>query len=101
MTARKRPVPGVTTSKRKGRPPEARPRPERDPAVAINLGALRGQSGLALGDRVRIDGSGLNGGETGVIERFTGTAIPTAVVRMESGHVRHVRTVDLAPLERH
>lgn len=80
-----RPQPGVDTS---GRPS----------ALAINLSALEGRAGLAVGDRVRILGTGLYAGEIAVIERMAGGAIPAAAVRTEAGRSRTVRTVDLEPV---
>jgi len=80
-----RPQPGVDTS---GRPS----------ALTINLLALEGRSGLAVGDKVRILGTGLYAGEVAVIERMAGGAIPSAAVRTEAGRSRTVRTVDLEPV---
>ena len=74
-------------------------RRERRPAGAtsINLGALGGRSGFAVGDKVRILGTGLYAGEIAVIERMANGAIPSAAVRTEAGRARTVRTVDLEP----
>ena len=80
-----RPQPGVDTSGRPG-------------ATSINTAALEGRSGLAVGDRVRILGTGLYAGEIAVIERMAGGAIPAAAVRTEAGRSRTVRTVDLEPV---
>jgi hypothetical protein len=66
--------------------------------VAIDLSARAGRPGLAVGDRVRIGGSGLYAGEPAVIERFSNGAIPAAVVRTEAGRTRQVRTIDLQPI---
>jgi hypothetical protein len=66
--------------------------------VAIDLSARAGRPGLAIGDRVRIGGSGLYAGEAAVIERFSNGAIPAAVVRTEAGRTRQVRTIDLQPI---
>jgi hypothetical protein len=66
--------------------------------TAINVNARQGRAGLVVGDRVRINGSGLYAGETAVIERFAGSAVPVAVVRTEAGRTRQVRTVDLEPV---
>jgi hypothetical protein len=59
-----------------------------------------GRAGLAVGQHVRIAGSGLYAGESGVIERLTGSVVPTAVVKLESGATRHIRTIDLEPTPR-
>ena len=67
-------------------------------ATSINTAALEGRSGLAVGDRVRILGTGLYAGEIAVIERMAGGAIPAAAVRTEAGRSRTVRTVDLEPV---
>ena len=69
------------------------------PTVAeINTAALHGRTDLAVGDRVRIAGTGLYSGEIATIEKFAGQAIPTAVVRTEAGRTRQVRTIDLEPI---
>ena len=69
-------------------------------AVSIDLAAGAGRPGLAVGDRVTIIGTGLYAGETAVIERFAGSAIPAAFVRTEAGRTRQVRTIDLEPIRR-
>ncbi len=73
---------------------------QRSGVVAIDLTAGSGRGGLAIGDRVRIIGTGLYAGESAVIERFAGSAIPSALVRTEAGKTRQVRTIDLEPLQR-
>ncbi|MEA2549654.1 MAG: hypothetical protein QOE42_2252 [Chloroflexota bacterium] len=68
------------------------------PTVAsINLSASTGRAGLKIGDRVRINGTGLYTGEFATIEKLTTGAIPSAVVRTEAGRTRQVRTIDLEP----
>ncbi len=82
-------------------PPRAQPGGDgtgRPAALAINLSALEGRSGLAVGDRVRILGSGLYAGEVAVIERLAGGVVPSAGVRTEAGRLRTVRTIDLEPV---
>jgi hypothetical protein len=71
--------------------------PVRPNLATINLSAGAGRSGLTVGDRVRIEASGLHSGEIGVIERLSTGVIPSALVRTESGGTRQVRTIDLAP----
>ncbi|MBM4408247.1 MAG: hypothetical protein FJ038_06560 [Chloroflexi bacterium] len=97
MPGRKRKVVYPTNSKPKGPP-----RPDfvytSSNAVSIDLKAAEGRAGLAVGDRVRITGTGLYSGEAAVIERFSFGAIPSAVVRTEGGRSRQVRTVDLEPI---
>jgi hypothetical protein len=66
--------------------------------ATIDLNASRGKAGLAVGDRVRIAGSGLYTGEAAVIEKMVGGVIPAALVRTEAGRTRQVRTIDLEPL---
>lgn len=80
-----KPQPGTDTS---GRPA----------ALSINLSALGGRSGLEVGDRVRILGSGLYAGEVAVIERIARGVVPAASVRTEAGRSRTVRTIDLEPV---
>jgi len=69
------------------------------PTVAsINLSASTGRAGLSVGDRVRINGTGLYSGELATIEKLTTGPIPSAVVRTEAGRTRQVRTIDLEPV---
>jgi hypothetical protein len=67
-------------------------------SVDIDTSASVGRSGLVVGGRVRIIGTGLYSGENAVIERFAGSVVPSAVVRTEAGNTRQVRTIDLEPL---
>ena len=69
------------------------------PTVAIiDTSAGKGRSGLTVGGRVRITGTGLYSAETAVIERLANGVIPSAVVRTEAGKTRQVRTIDLEPV---
>jgi hypothetical protein len=69
------------------------------PTVAsINLAASTGRAGLKIGDRVRINGTGLYSGELATIEKLATGAIPSAVVRTDAGRTRQVRTIDLEPV---
>jgi hypothetical protein len=69
------------------------------PTVAtIDLTAGKGRTGLTVGGRVRIAGTGLYSGETAVIEKLVTGVIPQAVVRTEAGKTRQVRTIDLEPV---
>jgi hypothetical protein len=82
-------------------PPKPQPggeTPGRPAALSINLAALGGRSGLAVGDRVRILGSGLYAGELATIERIVVGVVPAAAVRTEAGRTRTVRTIDLEPV---
>lgn len=82
-----------TATKRESR--GADPNMLRQGVVAIDLTAGSGKTGLRIGQRVRINGTGLYAGESAVIERFTSGAIPAAFVRTSSGGTRQARTVDL------
>jgi hypothetical protein len=72
--------------------------PGRPTLVSIDLAAQAGRGGLAVGDRVRILGTGLYAGETAAIEGFANGAVPAALVRTEAGRTRRVRTIDLEPI---
>ena len=80
-----------------GGPPVGEPY-VRPTVASINLSASTGRAGLKLGDRVRINGTGLYSGEVATIEKLTTGAIPSAVVRTEAGRTRQVRTIDLEPV---
>lgn len=67
-------------------------------SVDIDLQAVKGRAGLTVGTKVRIAGTGLYSGEIAVIERLTGSVVPSAVVRTEAGNTRQVRTIDLEPV---
>ena len=98
MPARKRKTtyPPARTANRPGAGPEpVIPRPG---LVAIDLTAGGGRTGLSVGDRVRIIGTGLYSGEPATIERLAGGVIPSALVRTEAGRTRQVRTIDLQPI---
>lgn len=84
-------------------PPKAAPAPGdappvRSSVVSIDLAAQRGRDGLAVGQRVRILGTGLYAGEIAVIEKLGGSVVPAATVRTEAGRSRQVRTIDLEPV---
>lgn len=85
---------------RNKKPPVATDAPEpvyvRPTVVSIESTARAGRTGLTVGDRVRIVGSGLYNGEAAVIESLpAGGVIPSAMVRTEAGRTRRVRTIDL------
>ena len=87
----------TSTSNKKRPPPAGAPESVERPNLAeINLSAGAGQEGLAIGDRVRITAAGLFSGEVATIERFSAGVIPSALVRVEGGGSRQVRTIDLA-----
>jgi len=80
-----------------GGPPVGEPY-VRPTVASINLSASTGRAGLSIGDRVRINGTGLYSGEVATIEKLTTGPIPSAVVRTEAGRTRQVRTIDLEPV---
>lgn len=85
----------------KRQPPPAPETPEDRPSLArINLSAGTGRQGFAVGDRVRIDSTGMYAGQFGVIERLSSGVIPSALVRVEGGGSRQVRTIDLVAAPR-
>ena len=72
--------------------------PVTPPTVAlINRQASTGRSGIEVGMRVTIMGTGLYAGETAVVESIVSGVIPAADVRTEAGRTRRVRTIDLVP----
>ena len=73
--------------------------PVTPPTVAtINRQASTGRTGIEVGMRVTILGTGLYVGEIAVVESIAGGVIPAARVRTEAGRTRSVRTIDLAPV---
>ena len=100
MPPRKRKVtyPVARTSKHPA-PADAGPNPNYvRTSTAIDTTACAGRTGLAIGGRVRIIGTGLYSGEAAVIVRFAGNVIPSALVKTEAGRTRQVRTIDLEPI---
>lgn len=97
--AKKRKVnyPPAKTATRRAPAPAPDPNYERPNLATINLTAAAGKAGFAVGDKVRIEGSGLYAGEIAVIERLSLGVIPSALVRTSSGGTRQVRTIDLTP----
>jgi hypothetical protein len=88
---------------RKRQPPPGTEMSEERPNLArINLDAGAGRAGFKVGDRVRIESTGMYAGQIGVIERMSSGAIPSALVRVEGAGTRQVRTIDLvaAPREK-
>jgi hypothetical protein len=63
--------------------------------VAIDVTAGAGRTGLKVGSKVRINGTGLYAGEEATIERLVAGVIPAATVRTGAGRTRSVRTIDL------
>jgi hypothetical protein len=72
--------------------------PVTPPTVAvINRQAGTGRTGIEVGLRVIVQGTGLYAGEVAVVESISGGVIPAADIRTESGGTRRVRTIDLVP----
>ncbi|MEA2676605.1 MAG: hypothetical protein QOJ81_746 [Chloroflexota bacterium] len=70
---------------------------ERPSLARINTQAALGRAGFQVGDRVKIESTGLHAGQIGVVQRLSGGVIPSALVQVESGGARQVRTIDLVP----
>jgi hypothetical protein len=66
--------------------------------ATIDVTAGAGRAGLEVGQRVRIQASGLYSGDVAIVEGLFGGVIPSALVRTEAGHARRVRTIDVVPL---
>ena len=66
--------------------------------ASIDLTAIAGRTGLKVGSKVRISGTGLYAGEEATIERLSTGVIPAATVRTSAGRTRSVRTIDLDPI---
>src|SRR5829696_3800102 len=97
MRKRKTTYPPAKTATKRAPAPTPDPTFERPNLARINNAAGAGRAGFSVGDRVRIDSSGLYSGETAVIERLSGGVIPSALVRTDGGGTRQVRTIDLTP----
>ena len=95
MRKRKVVYPPAKTATKRAPAPAPDPSYERPNLATINLAAAAGRDGFAVGDRVRIDASGMYAGEIAVIERLSSGVIPSALVRTESGGSRQVRTIEL------
>ncbi|HUG47180.1 MAG TPA: hypothetical protein VMP67_02085 [Candidatus Limnocylindria bacterium] len=96
---RKTVYPPPKTATKRAPAPAPDPAYERPNLATINLAAGAGRAGLAVGDRVRIEASGIYAGEIAVIERLSGGVIPSALVRTASGGSRQVRTIDLVAVQ--
>ena len=92
---RRKYYPPAKTATKRAPAPTPDPMQERPNLARINLEAGAGRAGFAVGDRVRIEGSGMYAGETAVIERLSSGPIPSALVRTDGGGSRQVRTIDL------
>lgn len=76
----------------------AEPAQIRSSVVSIDLTAGTGRSGLKIGSRVRITGTGLYSGELATVQSVPGGVIPAAMVKTDAGGTRRVRTIDLEPV---
>ena len=69
----------------------------RSTVATINLGAVKGQSGLQIGGRVRVHGTGRLAGSTATIEKVLTGGIPQVIVRTDDGQSGRVRSIDVEP----
>ncbi len=97
MRKRKVNYPAAKTATKRAPAPGPDPAFVRPNLATIDLTAGAGRAGFSVGDRVRIEAAGLHAGEIGVVERLSGGVIPSALVRIEGGGSRQVRTIDLRP----
>jgi hypothetical protein len=97
---RKRKVVYPPSRSSKGTPPPPRVQVTPATVAVINQGARLGRDDITEGAWVTITGSGANAGESGRVERLVPGVIPAAVVHLEGGRTRRVRTVDLMPTRR-
>ena len=98
MRKRKVDYPVAKTATRRAPTPGSDASPVRPNLATIDLTAGAGRAGLAVGQRVRIQASGLYSGDIAVVEGLFGGVIPSALVRTEAGNARRVRTIDVVPL---
>lgn len=89
--------PPAKTATKRAPAPTPDPNIVRPNLATINLEAGAGRAGFTVGDRVRIEASGMFSGQIAVIERLSVGVIPSALVRTEGGGTRQVRTIDLVP----
>ncbi len=89
--------PPAKTATKRAPAPTPDPNIVRPNLATINLEAGAGRAGFTVGDRVRIEASGMFSGQIAVIERLSVGVIPSALVRTEGGGTRQVRTIDLIP----
>jgi hypothetical protein len=97
---RKRKVVYPPSRSSKGTPPPPRVQVTPSTVAVINQEALSGRTDIVEGAWVTISGTGANAGESGRVERLVPGVIPAAVVALEGGRTRRVRTVDLVPSRR-
>jgi len=81
----------------KGHPPADAPQLPPPTVAVINRQASTGRSGVKVGMRVTVQGTGLYAGQIAVVESISGGVIPAVVIRTEAGRTRRVRTIDLVP----
>jgi hypothetical protein len=97
---RKRKVVYPPSRSSKGTPPPPRVQTTPPTVAVINQGARKGRDDIVEGAWVTITGTGSNAGESGRVDRLVPGVIPAAVVSLEGGRTRRVRTVDLVPSRR-
>lgn len=99
MRKRKVNYPAAKTATKRAPAPAPDPAFVRPNLATIDLTAGAGQAGVSVGDRVRIEAAGTHAGAIGVVERLSRGVIPSALVRMDNGDSRQVRTIDLRPAD--
>ena len=70
----------------------------RSTVATINLQAVKGRSGLQVGGRARVLGTGRMAGSVVTIEKLVTGGIPQAIVRTDGGEAGRVRSIDLEPI---
>ena len=98
MRKRKTNYPPAKTDKRPARPDGLPGDRARSTVAVIDVEAARGRSGLAVGGRVRVAGSGPYSNETVTITKLISGVIAQAIVTTDAGDSRRVRTIDLEPI---
>ena len=71
---------------------------QRSTLATINVDAVKGRSGLQVGGRARVLGTGRHAGSIVTIEKLVTGGIPQAAVRTDGGESGRVRTIDLEPI---
>ncbi len=70
----------------------------RSTVATINLQAVKGRSGLHVGGRVRVLGTGRLAGSIATIEKLVVGGIPQVIVRTDAGETGRVRSIDVEPV---
>ena len=98
MRKRKTNYPPAKTDKRPARPDGLPGDRTRSTVATIDVDAAKGRSGLVVGGRVRVTGSGPYSNETVTITKLISGVIAQAIVTTDAGDSRRVRTIDLEPI---